>query len=95
LKDYAGVWQEQTGIMVNLETSGQQQVSPMIEETFFRITQEALNNVARQSQANMVMIHLECEEVVTLSIHDNGCGFDIQRGTRQGVGFSSMGERIH
>ncbi|WP_439742089.1 histidine kinase [Bacillus pseudomycoides] len=95
LKDYVGMWQEQTGIIVNLETSGQQQVSPIIEETFFRITQEALNNVARHSQANMVMIHLDCEEVVTLSIHDNGCGFDIQRGARQGVGLSSMRERIH
>ncbi|WP_306659881.1 sensor histidine kinase [Bacillus pseudomycoides] len=66
-----------------------------IEETFFRITQEALNNVARHSQANMVMIHLDCEEVVTLSIHDNGCGFDIQRGARQGVGLPSMRERMH
>lgn len=95
LKDYTARWQEQTSIIVNLEISGQRQVSPLIEETFFRITQEALNNVARHSQANRVMIHLDCEEVVTLSIHDNGCGFDIQRLDRQGIGLSSMRERIH
>ncbi|MDZ5608080.1 histidine kinase [Bacillus pseudomycoides] len=95
LRDYVGMWQEQSGIMVNLETSGQQPISPIIEEAFFRITQEALNNIARHSQANMVIIHLVCEEVVTLSIHDNGCGFDIQRVDQQGVGLSSMCERIH
>ncbi|KFM95264.1 HAMP domain protein [Bacillus clarus] len=95
LKDYTTRWQEQTSIKVNLEISGQRQVSPIIEETFFRITQEALNNVARHSQANKVIIHLDCEEVVTLSIYDNGCGFDIQRIDRQGVGLSSMRERIH
>ncbi|KEK24084.1 sensor histidine kinase [Bacillus gaemokensis] len=94
LKDYAGMWQEQTDIMVNLETSGQQQVSPLIEETFFRIIQEALNNVARHSQANMVRVYLKCEEVVTLSIQDNGCGFNIQRVGGQGVGLSSMRERV-
>lgn len=34
-------------------------------------------------------------QLVTLSIHDNGCGFDIQRLERQGIGLSSMRERIH
>jgi NarL family two-component system sensor histidine kinase LiaS len=61
---------------------------------FFRITQEALHNVARHSQASRVTIHLNCEEVVTLSIQDNGCGFDINSDNPQGVGLSSMRERI-
>ncbi|CRK83214.1 HAMP domain-containing sensor histidine kinase [Neobacillus massiliamazoniensis] len=95
LKDYVDMWQEQTGIHVDFKTIGKQQVSPIIEEVFFRITQEALHNVARHSQASRVTIHLICEEIVTLFIQDNGCGFDINSHNHQGVGLSSMRERIH
>ncbi|MBS4192265.1 HAMP domain-containing protein [Bacillus sp. FJAT-49705] len=95
LKDYVEMWQEQTGIYVDLKTIEKQQVSPIIEEVFFRITQEALHNVVRHSQASVVTIHLICKEDVTLSIQDNGCGFDINSHNQQGVGLSSMRERIH
>jgi NarL family two-component system sensor histidine kinase LiaS len=95
LKDYVEMWQEQTGIHGDFKAIGKQQVPPIIEEVFFRITQEALHNVARHSLASRVTIHLICEEIVTLFIQDNGCGFDINRHNHQGVGLSSMRERIH
>ncbi|XEC95719.1 ATP-binding protein [Paenibacillus tarimensis] len=94
LEDYAHVWQEQTGIAADFEASGGHQVAPFMEEAFFRVTQEALSNAARHSGASAVKIRLECGELVTLSIRDNGCGFDVRRPDRQGVGLSSMRERI-
>ncbi len=94
LEDYVKVWQEQTGIAVEVEAHGGQQVSPLIEEAFFRITQEALANIARHSQASAMKLSLACGETVTLSIRDNGCGFDVRLADRQGVGLSSMRERV-
>jgi signal transduction histidine kinase len=95
LRDYLSHWQEQTGISAALEVSGEDQVSPAIEEAFFRIAQEALANVARHSQASLVALQLEVGEVVTLSISDNGCGFEEKLVHQQGVGLSSMRERMH
>ena len=94
LEDYVKVWQEQTGIAAEVEAPGGQQVTPVIEEAFFRITQEALANIARHSQASAMKLSLECGETVTLSIRDNGCGFEVRLADRQGVGLSSMRERV-
>ncbi|SMF85413.1 two-component system, NarL family, sensor histidine kinase LiaS [Paenibacillus uliginis N3/975] len=93
LEDYVRAWQGQTGIFVNLEASGDQRVSPVIEEAFFRIAQEALSNAARHSRADTVKLRLECGDPVTLVISDNGCGFDV-RDAGHGVGLSSMRERV-
>ncbi|GIN73334.1 hypothetical protein J14TS2_38090 [Bacillus sp. J14TS2] len=95
LANYITLWQEQSGISVKLEISGYHPVSPIIEAAYFRITQEALSNVARHSKASLVTIHLVCEEVVILSIQDNGTGFDIPDRAYSGIGLSSMYERVH
>jgi signal transduction histidine kinase len=95
LEDYVHTWQEQTGIFVDLEVNGEHHlVSPVIEEAFFRIAQEALSNAARHSEASTVKLRLECSDRVTLSISDNGCGFDINDLAQHGIGLSSMRERI-
>lgn len=93
LMDYIAMWQEQTGIDVKLKLTGEKQILPVVEEAYFRIIQEALNNVARHSGASLVDIHLDCEEEVTLIIQDNGGGFDMYQNKQQGVGLSSMSER--
>lgn len=63
----------------------------------YRIAQEGLNNVARHAQATEVEVELICdEEVITLSIRDNGVGFDSQQAS-QGLGrlgLLSMKERV-
>ncbi|MCJ8014717.1 histidine kinase [Paenibacillus sp. KQZ6P-2] len=93
LEDYVRAWQGQTGIFVNLEARGDQLVSPVIEEAFFRIAQEALSNAARHSRADTVKLRLECGDPVTLTISDNGSGFDV-KDAGHGVGLSSMRERV-
>ena len=66
-----------------------------IEEAFWRIAQEALSNVARHSQASKVQMCLKyAPEQVTLSIADNGRGFDLAGVQQTGIGLHSMRERM-
>ena len=43
---------------------------------FYRITQEALNNIVKHAKATQVIVTLRLDEMVRLSIVDNGVGFD-------------------
>lgn len=53
-------------------------VAPEIEIAFFRIAQEALTNIVRHAQAHSVQMALDCEgETLVLTLHDDGCGFDL------------------
>ncbi|HRV92572.1 MAG TPA: PAS domain S-box protein [Anaerolineae bacterium] len=64
-----------------VEVQGQEPVprlSGSLEDTLFRITQEALTNVAKHAQANQVVIKIETDnEFVRLQIADDGSGFDL------------------
>ena len=54
-------------------------VSPdrIVGESFFRIAQEALNNISKHAGATIVDIALAAnEQSLVMSITDNGCGFD-------------------
>ncbi|GHO55253.1 sensor histidine kinase [Ktedonobacter robiniae] len=94
LQEYTHSWQEQTGIPVELKVDGDIATSLEVENAFFRIAQEGLANIARHSQASLVKLHLTCATVVTLAINDNGCGFDVHNREQQGVGLSSIRERV-
>jgi PAS domain S-box-containing protein len=81
----------------NIEIS-EDQVPESLRIVLFRIVQEALNNAARHSGAETVTISLSKGEQIELSIHDNGCGFDMNsilatRGHDRGFGISNMKER--
>ncbi len=95
LKELAKQWADQTWISAQVSVEGTDTFPPEIEETLFRITQEALSNVARHSNASAVQIRLRCEkESVTLVIDDNGQGFNAAKIQGRGVGLLSMRERI-
>lgn len=74
--------------------------SPEVEIACFRLTQEALTNVARHSQASAVEVRLErAPQELTLVIRDDGIGFDpetVRASARAGasVGLSGMEERV-
>ncbi|MEN6447699.1 MAG: PAS domain-containing protein [Syntrophaceae bacterium] len=65
----------------------------------FRIIQEALNNVAKHSRADMVDISLfRRDTTIDLTISDNGIGFDVRKALMsedysKGLGLASMEER--
>jgi len=71
------------------------------ELALFRIAQEALNNVRRHSTASAAMVTLKfSQENVTLTIRDNGNGFEVPDAldgfVREGkFGLLGISERVH
>jgi signal transduction histidine kinase len=69
-------------------------VDPMVSLCLYRITQEALHNIAQHSQAREARVRLtRDEDDLALQIADSGIGFD-QRESHGGLGLISMRERV-
>jgi signal transduction histidine kinase len=67
---------------------------PAIESTLYRITQEALNNVLKHSEAKTASVSLvETDGVITLTVRDDGRGFLPDERT-SGFGLIGMRERV-
>lgn len=66
-----------------------------VKIAFYRVTQEALHNIAKHAEASHVVLSLTCrEDRVTLMIKDNGQGFDTGRMPAAGhYGLRIMQER--
>jgi PAS domain S-box-containing protein len=96
LQWYAREFTLRTGIRAEIYGVEGWRCGPEVEIALFRIAQEALNNVARHSQAKNVRIDLRgtAEEAV-LTIEDDGRGFDRERDRveKTGYGFATMRER--
>ncbi len=77
----------------------EEDVPNTLRVVIFRITQEALNNIGKHSQATHIRISLTRERnQLRLAVEDDGIGFDFQRSTildshPMGMGLSSMKER--
>jgi signal transduction histidine kinase/ligand-binding sensor domain-containing protein len=83
-----------TGIPVNVSTEGGWTYPATVQIALYRIAQEALNNVAKHAQASRVKIRLDCEpDLVTLSISDDGQGFDLAAIPPDRLGIEIMRER--
>ncbi len=89
------------GVNVSTEFEGMEQRLPAeIELALFRITQEAISNIVRHSEAKNATIHLECNaNKCVLHVEDDGKGFDVskiksidERG--RGAGLFGMKERV-
>ena len=64
--------------------------------TLYRIAQEALNNIRKHAAATTVSMSLSCADGLTLTIHDDGQGFDPNALANNGshhVGLAAMQER--
>ncbi len=93
LKDFSHNWSRQNKIELVIRLQGERPLPLDIEQTVFRIVQEALANVARHSKADKVEIRLAyTSKELTCTIHDNGCGFDPTKAL-MGFGIRSMQER--
>ena len=67
---------------------------PEIKEMFYRIVQEAFNNIAKHADASEIWVDLDCQVGgATLEIYDNGIGFDLETAQREGLGLGIMAER--
>jgi signal transduction histidine kinase len=92
--EHVNEWSHQNGFEAEINIDENISVNTQVEQTLFRVLQEALANVARHSKASKVKISLRAEfDAVSLTIEDNGIGFDAE-GISRGVGLDSMKERL-
>jgi two-component system sensor histidine kinase/response regulator len=65
-----------------------------VKTTFYRVAQEALNNILKHARASHVAISLRRSDgEVTLRISDNGCGLDVNTLPTDHFGLGIMAER--
>jgi PAS domain S-box-containing protein len=81
-------------IPVDVLVEGECDLPPEVKVAFYRITQEALNNVAKHANAGHAHVKLSCKtDEVSLSISDDGTGFDINEVQGGSLGLGIMRER--
>jgi two-component system, chemotaxis family, CheB/CheR fusion protein len=95
---YAREWSNHFRVAIDIHTSqlDEGRLPPQAALSLYRITQEALNNVAKHGQATRVAVILEQrDERAVLVIEDNGRGFDVARMNAgdQRLGLAGMRER--
>ena len=95
------------GIPVTVQVEGQAELPPDVQIAFYRITQEALNNVVKHARAHQASVRLcyTCQDEaggeqpvksrlsVLLSIRDDGRGFDPTQVPHNRLGLGIMQER--
>ncbi|HEX6729523.1 MAG TPA: CheR family methyltransferase, partial [Pyrinomonadaceae bacterium] len=78
LRVYITQWSRHVKLPADFHTTGfeNERLQPLVENHLYRITQEALNNVAKHSEASKVDILLERrDQHAVLIVEDNGRGF--------------------
>lgn len=87
------------GVTATFKASGLETRMPRaMELVFYRIGQEALNNIGRHAHAENVQVSLtQHRSTISLIVQDDGDGFDplhVESDHRQGLGLEGMRERI-
>ena len=82
------------GMEGELHVSGEDHLSPDLQDELYHIAQEALNNTLKHARAKRVDVYLSFSETgVKLQICDDGTGFDPANPGRGGLGLAGMRER--
>jgi len=97
LTTYLRSFSQRTGIRAQLAETIDDRFTSDVEVAVYRIVQEALNNVARHSNASACTVALSVtDHVLHLTIEDNGGGFgedSLSAPARRGLGLIGMRER--
>jgi PAS domain S-box-containing protein len=80
-------------ITLRLKSFKEKTVDEKLQLALFRILQEQLNNILKHAQATRVVITLsQTGRLITLSLSDNGVGFDTRKKS-EGIGIDNMKSR--
>jgi len=86
------------GLPVIVSVSLKGDLPAPIENTVYRIAQEALTNAAKHADANQAEVHLrQVQHKIICSVRDDGIGFDDSaafRKSRPGIGLTEIRERV-
>jgi PAS domain S-box-containing protein len=98
IKTHTASLQGRIGLPVVVESTLEERLPLPVEETLYRIAQEALHNVVKHANAHTARIELRrTGRSVRLTVEDDGIGFDpaeIARGHLGLIGMQQRAERI-
>jgi signal transduction histidine kinase len=91
----AGELEIDADVVIDTDEGGdRQRLDPELESTLYRLVQEALTNVLKHAEAEMVrLVMREAEGRIEVLVRDNGRGFETE-GPTEGFGLLGMQERI-
>jgi signal transduction histidine kinase len=93
IEGFVADWTRQNVLKAEILIDEKLSLSPNTAQTFYRITQETLSNIARHSEATEVKISVKnVGKNLQMTISDNGCGFDTVK-IKKGFGLQSIRER--
>lgn len=95
LRTFLAGFSQRSDIQVQLDLAPEVDAIPRRQaRALFRIVQEALNNVHRHAHASLVEVTLGVgENIATVTVVDDGRGFDQRCGVQVGVGLAGMRAR--
>jgi len=95
LRGEVRVLSEDGQIQVTCHISGDsRRLQPEVEDSLFRICQEALANIRRHSRARTAQVHLTCDAgAARLLVRDDGIGFDPEAPREGSFGLIGIEER--
>ena len=95
LREMLQRWSQQAKIPSSISVREERRLPLTMEQSLFRVAQEALSNVARHSRASAVSVLLDYQPgQVCLTISDNGVGYAPDGAAATGYGLQSMTERL-
>ena len=100
LRQLADAARAREDIQFELKINEDRKPPAVVQIAFYRVAQEALNNIIKYAQATMVEICYTCQVsgehdslVVELIMHDDGAGFDPAEVSPENMGIKIMTER--
>jgi signal transduction histidine kinase len=96
LRDFIAEWSKNYGIAATFQAIGLggERLRRDHEIHFYRIAQEALNNVHKHAQAKNVDVTLQRREgLIVLTVEDDGIGLEPTTGDARGMGLINLRER--
>jgi len=84
-----------TGLIFSITIDEQDSIVPEVQFTFYRVIQEALNNIVHHAHASHVdLLFNSSTEHIELTIRDDGVGFDTTQIPEARMGLNIMKNRI-
>ncbi|HEY3006724.1 MAG TPA: ATP-binding protein [Micromonosporaceae bacterium] len=95
LEELCRAYRDRLGVAVDAELEPVE-VAPPVEHALLRIVQEALTNAMKHARPRRLVLRVRAEgEQVSVSINDDGTGFDPARAAeRHGMGLDLIRERV-
>jgi signal transduction histidine kinase len=92
LHEFAVNIQKMFDVTCNVEINCRMEIrGSMVKTNIYRIVQEAVNNAVKHGNASLITIHVgQNDNGYSVSVKDNGCGFDSSNTEGNGMGLKIM-----